>query len=115
MHAKASSFKRKASMIMKQWSARFLVLASARLLVAAMAILLSFSLPGQQTAQPAPAANAANPPASMSWTAAQDHQNMMDQLGIKALRPGPSGDETRPDHANYRSEEHTSELQSLRH
>jgi hypothetical protein len=30
----------------------------------------------------------------------QDHQNMMDQLGIKALRPGPSGDEKRPDHAN---------------
>ena len=30
-----------------------------------------------------------------------DHQNMMDQLGIKALRPGPSGDERKPDHANY--------------
>jgi hypothetical protein len=26
---------------------------------------------------------------------------MMDQLGIKALRPGPSGDEKSPDHANY--------------
>jgi hypothetical protein len=37
----------------------------------------------------------------MCWTAAQDHQNMMDQLGIKALRPGPSGTETAPDHANY--------------
>src|SRR5579871_5595989 len=35
------------------------------------------------------------------WTAAQDHQNMMDQLGIKALRPGPSGDESAPNHANY--------------
>jgi hypothetical protein len=34
-------------------------------------------------------------------TAAQDHQNMMDQLGIKALRPGPSGNEKAPDHANY--------------
>ena len=86
---------------MKQWSARFLVLALARLLVAAMAILLSISLPGQQTAQPAPAANAANAPASMSWTAVQDHQNMMDQLGIKALRPGPNGNETAPNHANY--------------
>ncbi len=31
----------------------------------------------------------------------QDHQNMMDQLGIKALRPGPSGDEAAPNHANY--------------
>jgi hypothetical protein len=36
-----------------------------------------------------------------NWTAAEDHQNMMDQLGIKALRPGPSGTETAPNHANY--------------
>jgi hypothetical protein len=36
-----------------------------------------------------------------NWTAAEDHQNMMDQLGIKALRPGPSGDEGAPNHANY--------------
>jgi hypothetical protein len=35
------------------------------------------------------------------WTAAQDHQNMMDQLGIKALRPGPSGNDSAPNHANY--------------
>ena len=35
------------------------------------------------------------------WTAEQDHQNMMDQLGIKALRPGPSGDDKAPNHANY--------------
>src|ERR1700730_18763218 len=36
-----------------------------------------------------------------SWTAEQDHQNMMDQLGIKALRPGPSGNEKDANHANY--------------
>ncbi len=36
-----------------------------------------------------------------SWTQAQDYQNMKDQLGIKALRPGPSGTETAPNHANY--------------
>ena len=36
-----------------------------------------------------------------NWTADQDHQNMMDQLGIKALRPGPSGNESAPNHANY--------------
>src|SRR5215472_466961 len=36
-----------------------------------------------------------------NWTSAQDHQNMMDQLGIKALRPGPSGTESAPNHANY--------------
>jgi hypothetical protein len=35
------------------------------------------------------------------WTAQQDHQDMMDQLGIKALRPGPSGSEAAPNHANY--------------
>lgn len=37
----------------------------------------------------------------VNWTAEQDHQNMMDQLGIKALRPGPSGNEQSPNHANY--------------
>jgi hypothetical protein len=36
-----------------------------------------------------------------NWTAADDHQNMMEQLGIKALRPGPSGDESAPNHADY--------------
>jgi len=46
-------------------------------------------LTGQQAPQP------------VSWTAAEDHRNMMDQLGIKALRPGPSGTETAPNHANY--------------
>jgi hypothetical protein len=37
----------------------------------------------------------------VTFTSEQDHQNMMDQLGIKALRPGPSGDENSPNHANY--------------
>ncbi len=31
----------------------------------------------------------------------KDHQNMMTQLGIKKLRPGPSGNEKDPNHANY--------------
>ena len=31
----------------------------------------------------------------------QDHQDMMNRLGIKALRPGPSGNEKDPNHANY--------------
>ncbi len=47
-----------------------------------------------------PAAQAgAAPPVTL--TADQDHQNMMDQLGIKAVRAGPSGDESAPNHANY--------------
>jgi len=40
-------------------------------------------------------------PQPKNWTAAEDHQNMMSQLGIKALRPGPSGNESAPNHANY--------------
>jgi hypothetical protein len=43
----------------------------------------------------------AQQPAPVTSTAEQDHQNMMDQLGIKALRPGPSGNENAPNHANY--------------
>ena len=45
---------------------------------------------------------AAPPSASpIGWTAAQDHQNLMDQLGIRSLRPGPNGNESAPNHANY--------------
>ena len=40
-------------------------------------------------------------PQPLTLTAAEDHRNMMEQLGIKALRPGPSGNETAPGHANY--------------
>ncbi len=36
-----------------------------------------------------------------TFTAEQDHDNMMQQLGIKTLRPGPSGNESVPNHANY--------------
>lgn len=34
-------------------------------------------------------------------TAEQDHQLMMTELGIRRLRPGPSGNENAPNHANY--------------
>ncbi len=40
-------------------------------------------------------------PAPKNWTTAEDHRNMMEQLGITALRPGPSGKEAAPNHANY--------------
>ncbi len=40
-------------------------------------------------------------PAPVAFTADQDHRNMMDQLGIQALRPGPNGNPKAPDHANY--------------
>src|SRR5262249_40220380 len=44
---------------------------------------------------------APTPVDTKTWTAAQDHQQMMDQLGIRALRSGPSGNEQDPNHANY--------------
>jgi len=36
-----------------------------------------------------------------NWTAAEDHRQMMAQLRIKTLRPGPSANESAPNHANY--------------
>src|SRR5207302_8210776 len=56
------------------------------------------SAAGQEAPSPSPPASTTGP---MNWTVEQDHQNMMDQLGIKALRPGPSGNEKAPKHANY--------------
>lgn len=40
-------------------------------------------------------------PTPVTFTAQQDHDNMMQQLGIKELRPGPSGNASAPNHANY--------------
>jgi (4-O-methyl)-D-glucuronate---lignin esterase len=57
-----------------------------------LAVFLIAIALGQQPPAPSDAGN---------WTAAEDHRNMMDQLGIKALRPGPSGNESAPNHANY--------------
>jgi hypothetical protein len=47
------------------------------------------------------AAQSSSLSAPVTFTAEQDHQNMMDQLGIKELRPAPSGNEKDPNHANY--------------
>lgn len=41
------------------------------------------------------------PTGPVTFTTQQDHRNMLDQLGIVALRPGPSGDERAANHANY--------------
>src|SRR5215212_1063483 len=51
-----------------------------------------------QQRAPAPVASTSEP---RSWTAEDDHRNMMEQLGIRALRPGPSGNDAAPNHANY--------------
>jgi lysophospholipase L1-like esterase len=78
--------------------------------VAAGSIMLTFSagLTAQQPAaapsQPAtaPAPQIPGPVANPNAAAtAADHKNMLEQLGIKVLRPGPSGNETAPNRANY--------------
>jgi lysophospholipase L1-like esterase len=53
------------------------------------------------TASIASCALLAQPNPEMAKATADDHANMMQQLGIKALRPGPSGNESLPNHANY--------------
>jgi len=58
---------------------------------------------GPLAAQPpaAPSAGSTSTNASSGWTAAQDHKNMMEQLGIIRLRPGPSGQSGATNSANY--------------
>ena len=59
--------------------------------VAVLAFAAQSSLPAQQRPTLEP----------KTWTAAEDHRQMMEQLGITALRPGPSGNEQDANHANY--------------
>ena len=78
---------------------RRLTSVAAAVIVSAGALLAQFTPP-----PPAPLDMSKVPPGSpepKTWTAAEDHRNMMEQLGIKALRPGPSGNEQAPNHANY--------------
>src|SRR5438128_284202 len=44
---------------------------------------------------------ASETPAPVTFTTQEDHRNMMEQLGITRLRPGPNGNESAPNHANY--------------
>jgi hypothetical protein len=72
---------------------------------AGLVVAGGYRLAGQQGPPPPPPIDMskvpAGAPAPKTWTAQEDHQNMMEQLGIKALRPGPSGNEQAPNHANY--------------
>ena len=63
------------------------------LLIAIVALISSTHFFAQQATAPLPEPK--------MWTTAEDHQNMMQQLGIRKLRPGPSGNEQAPNHANY--------------
>ena len=54
------------------------------------------------TQQPSPPAAAPNPAmVALREATAADHRDMMNQLGIKVLRPGPSGNAQAPNPANY--------------
>jgi hypothetical protein len=53
------------------------------------------------TAPPLRGQQSSTPADSGARTTADDHQNMMTQLGIKRLRPAPSGNESAPNQANY--------------
>src|SRR5438105_10840562 len=55
------------------------------------------NLSGQTAAAP----STGTVPEPLNWTTQQDHQNMKDQLGIKTLRPGPSGRAGATNEANY--------------
>src|SRR5438477_9248350 len=77
-----------------EWSMNFLSAHFAAGLIAAMEA-------GSLSGQTAVAASSAAVPEPLNWTTQQDHQNMMDQLGIKVLRPGPSGRAGATNEANY--------------
>jgi len=64
-------------------------------------LLLLLILLGSRLVAQNPTVSSGQYPPPVKFTAEQDHQNMMDQLGIKSLRPGPSGNESAPNHANY--------------
>jgi hypothetical protein len=72
---------------------RQLTATSAYMLAMLIVTLTAATILGQQSSSPVPESN--------NWTTADDHQNMMAQLGIRKLRPGPSGNESAPNHANY--------------
>ncbi len=60
--------------------------------------LLAISADGILPAQQSKPQSASGPE---GWTTKEDHQHMMSQLGIRKLRPGPSGREGVPNSANY--------------
>ena len=72
-------------------------------IVAALAVAPALGAQQPAAATPAERARADSALAAMRQATAQDHQQMLAQLGITALRPGPSGNESAPNHANYDS------------
>ena len=68
--------------------------------LAVLALLITSDALRAQTAA-SPATDAGKDQVLLNWTTQQDHKNMMEQLGITRLRPGPSGQEGLTNSANY--------------
>ena len=70
-----------------------------------MLVLTTVAISATQGPPPPAPIDSAKIPSGMpmpkTWTSQEDHQNMREQLGITKLRPGPSGNEQAPNHANY--------------
>jgi len=64
-------------------------------------LLLFCLIIGSRLFAQTPSGSSVQNTSAVQFTATEDHRNMMDQLGIKSLRPGPSGNESAPNHANY--------------
>jgi hypothetical protein len=69
----------------------------------ALCLSILFALPAALIGQPTNSASSesAKTAEPVNWTAQQDHKNMMEQLGIIRLRPGPSGQPVATNSANY--------------
>lgn len=66
-----------------------------------VAIVLGFALISEINALAENNAETTKSKTPVIFTTQQDHQNMLDQLGITRLRPGRSGNEDSPNAANY--------------
>ena len=78
----------------------FQLMVGSRSVISLLALLMSAGALRGQTAG-APSSEAGKVPAPLTWTEKQDHRNMMEQLGITRLRPGPSGQSGATNSANY--------------
>lgn len=70
---------------------------------AALAATFAVSVARAQQGQAPPPTNwtaASGLPEPKTWTTAEDHRNMLEQLGVTTLRPGPSGNDSAPNAAN---------------
>jgi hypothetical protein len=61
-----------------------------------LAIIISEFIIAQDTT-----INGISYPKPVNFTSQQNQENMMKQLGITELRPGPGGNPSAPNHANY--------------